>query len=267
MSITCGFYNSINGDRVYDAKDLSSLFDGIINDGIFMSIGDCFMVKPSNGMNIIVGTGRAWFNSSWTHNDAPIRLAIPQADLILNRIDSVVLEINSSEETRENSIKIVKGVPGSVPVPPTLISEELIHQYPLAEIYVGVGVTEIIAANITNKIGTNACPFITGVLNTIDSAALLAQWDSEYDVQMAAWTATFNSWFNTNTLEWTGDFESWFAQIQGLLGTDPAGVLAADMLAHHNDPMPHKFTDGVTTYKWGLSLVDGVLMFNYEEEI
>ena len=265
MALTYGFYNSINGDRTYDAKDLSQLFDGIINDGIFMSIGSYFLVTPGTGLQVVVGTGRAWFNSSWILNDAPMVLNLEPAELVLNRIDIVVIEINASEETRANSVKVVKGTPGSSPVAPTLTTSQLVHQYPLAHIYVAAGVSTIIAANITNKIGTTSTPFITGILSTINSAALLAQWDSEYDVQMAAWTATFNSWFNTNTLEWTGDFETWFAEIQGLLGTDPAGELATAIYDHRHAEMPHIFMDGDTEIRWGLSVVDGVVMFNYEE--
>lgn len=43
---TYGFYNSNDKDRVYDAKDFSEIFNGIINDGVFMSVGDKFNVTP-----------------------------------------------------------------------------------------------------------------------------------------------------------------------------------------------------------------------------
>lgn len=272
MTLTYGFYNSINGDRTYDAKDLSQLFDGIINDGIFMSIGSYFLVTPGTGLQVVVGTGRAWFNSSWILNDAPIVLNLEPAELVLNRIDIVVIEINASEETRANSVKVVKGTPGSSPVAPTLTTSQLVHQYPLAHIYVAAGVSTIIAANITNKIGTISTPFITGILDTIDSAALLAQWQDEFDIQMDTWndvfddlTETFNVWFGNTTTQWTGDFDAWFDEIKGLLGTDPAGELATAIYDHRHATMPHIFSDGVTEYRWGLSAVDGIVTFNYEE--
>lgn len=39
--------------------------------------------------------------------------------------------------------------------------------------------------------------------------------------------------------------------------------------SHLADNMPHQFTDSgtQTTYKWGLSVVDGKVTFNYEEVI
>ena len=31
MAVTYGFYNSLNGDRKYDAKQFSSVFDGLLD--------------------------------------------------------------------------------------------------------------------------------------------------------------------------------------------------------------------------------------------
>jgi hypothetical protein len=187
MALTYGFYNSQNGDRMYDATDISSIFDGIIKDGVFMSIGDAFIVSAANGMQVKVGSGRAWFNHTWTYNSVASLHAIEPADIVLNRIDTVVLEINASEEVRANSIKVIKGTPASNPIAPTLINTELVHQYPLADIYVGANVTEIIPANITNRVGTEACPLVTGILETLDSAPLLAQWNSAFTIHSQAW--------------------------------------------------------------------------------
>lgn len=187
MALTYGFYNSYNGDRTYDATDISSIFDGIIKDGVFMSIGDAFIVSAANGMQVTVGSGRAWFNHTWTYNSVASLHSIEPADIVLNRIDIVVLEINASEEVRANSIKIIKGTPATNPVAPTLINTELVHQYPLADIYVGANVTEIIPANITNRVGTEACPLSTGILETLDSGPLLAQWNSAFTVHSRAW--------------------------------------------------------------------------------
>lgn len=55
MSVTYGFYNSRNHDRRYDAIQMSSIFDGIIRDGIYMSIGDHMIVKADAGMMVTVG--------------------------------------------------------------------------------------------------------------------------------------------------------------------------------------------------------------------
>ena len=47
MSVTFGFYNSKEGDRRYDAIQMSSIFDGIIQDGILQHVGTAMVVKES----------------------------------------------------------------------------------------------------------------------------------------------------------------------------------------------------------------------------
>lgn len=209
MSVTYGFYNSLNGDRSYNALQMSSLFDGIITDGVFLHIGTFLTVNFVNAMNVTVGIGKAWFNHTWTSNDAELPLTLAVSELILNRIDAVVVEVDSTESVRANSIKIIKGTPGSNPVNPAMINTSTKHQYPLAYILVEAGVTSISQAKITNAIGTTACPFITGVLESVTMEALFTQWQSQwinwYNTNTAANTATFNTWFNNLQSQLSGN--------------------------------------------------------------
>src|SRR5689334_7837034 len=120
MTVTYGFYDSLSGDRKYNALQMGRMFEGMITDGIFETIGTQLLVSATTGMVLSVGAGRAWFNFTWTLNDAPITVTIPTAEVALNRIDTVVLEINSDVGTRANTIKVIKGTPASSPVAPTL---------------------------------------------------------------------------------------------------------------------------------------------------
>jgi len=161
MTVTYGFYNSVGGDRTYDAVQLSSIFDGVITDGVFEMVGDGLIVADGSGLGIVVGTGKAWFNHTWTVNDADLGLTLDAADIVNPRIDTVIIEVDASIGVRANSIKIVTGIPGAVPAEPTLLNTEEIHQYPLAHIYLGAGVSEIVPGDITNLIGSVYCPFVT----------------------------------------------------------------------------------------------------------
>lgn len=174
MSVTYGFYNSKNKDRRYDAIQMSSIFDGIIRDGILQHVGTAMMVNASTGMMVNVGIGRAWFNHTWTLNDALLPLSVPESEVILNRIDAVVLEVDSRESIRANAIKIIKGTPATNPVKPTMISTNDRWQYPLAYIRVNSGVTSIRQADITNAVGTSECPFVTAPLEMMSIDALVA---------------------------------------------------------------------------------------------
>lgn len=180
--VTYGFYNSLNGDRKYNALEMSRIFDGIIEDGIYANIGTALMVTASGeGMGIIVGIGRAWFNHTWTLNDAPLPLELEVPELIENRIDAVVLDINANNNYRKNEIKVVKGTPTTqTPSRPTMIKEENHWQYPLCYINVAAGSVIITQTNITNAVGTSETPFVTGVLESMSIDGIVAQWESKF---------------------------------------------------------------------------------------
>lgn len=207
MSFASGFFNSVDHDRLYDATDISRLFDGLIRDGIFASIGDCMVVKQSNQMNVTVGTGRAWFNHTWSYNDALYPVTIPPSEILMDRIDAIVLEINSVEAVRANSIKLIKGTPSSTPTKPALTNTKEVHQYPLAYVTVGKEVTSIRQADIENCVGTNACPFVTGILEVISIEQLIPQWKDILNRFVEENTANFNTWMNGEKQ----DYQAWLA--------------------------------------------------------
>lgn len=168
MTLTYGFYNSSAGDRVYDAIQMGRIFDGILVDGVYASIGNTFEVTPYVLMSVHVGTGRAWFNHTWSYNDAAITIAVATADPLLPRIDIVYLEVNEGTGVRANKVDIIAGTPASNPVPPTLTNNATVHQYPLAHINVSAGATSIGAQDIIQDVGTPATPYVvSGVYSPI----------------------------------------------------------------------------------------------------
>lgn len=181
MAFTCGFFNSENGDRKYNAEQMSAIFDGIIADGVFTTIGDHMAVSAGTGMQVLVGTGKAWFNHTWNVNDAAYPLAIAASDVTLSRIDAIVLETNHSDSVRLNKLRVVQGTVASSPVKPTLTNSEKVHQHPLAWVTVKPGVTQIAASAIENAVGTAACPFVTGIIATTAIDDLFNQWNGEFD--------------------------------------------------------------------------------------
>ncbi|WP_287047814.1 hypothetical protein [Megasphaera sp.] len=186
MAVTYGFYDSLNHDRLYNAQQMSAIFDGIINDGVFMSVGNQFHTVAGTGMQVIVKSGRAWFDSTWTLNDAEYPLSIDAADVLLTRIDAVVLEVNSEVATRANAIKVVKGTPASTPTKPTLTNTATIHQHALAYVTVAKNITAITNSMIEIVVGKTETPYVTAILQTTDITDLYNQWE-DY----------FQTWFDT----------------------------------------------------------------------
>lgn len=174
MSLTFGFYDSYQGDRVYDAEQFSSFLDGIIYDGVYNAIGNKFYVAASSGMKITVDSGRAWFDHTWTLNTTKYTLTISAADTVYDRIDAVVLEVNKTD--RKNYLKIVKGTPAASPVRPTLTKTTVKIQHALAYVRVTKGATEIKQSNITYVVDTSETPLVTALaLSGIPSGGTIGQ--------------------------------------------------------------------------------------------
>jgi hypothetical protein len=267
QSVTCGFYNSLN-DRKYDAVQMSRIFDGIIKDGIFASIGTCFAVNASTGLTITVGVGKCWFNHTWTENDAILPVECEESEVLLDRIDAVVIEVNSTESVRDNFIKVVKGTPSSNPVRPTMVNDNSVHQHALCYIYRKAGSTEIKQSDITSVIGTNETPFVTGILQTVSLDVLLGQWEddlnrfvaseklevdtfmakeeAEIDKFMRAQKNEYDEWYAemvqlmsdavTEINTWTDNQKntilSWFDTMKGQLSSDAAANLQIQINDH-----------------------------------
>lgn len=229
MSVTSGFFNSLNHDRRYSAQQMSAIFDGIINDGVFANIGVAFAITADSGVTINIGVGKAWFNSAWVYNDALLPKTLEGSEVVLDRIDAVVIEVDHSESVRMGDIKIVKGSPSSSPKNPTMANTTNKHQYPLAYIYRKAGSTEITQADITNMVGTSSCPYITGILQVQNIDNIVAQWNAQWNQWYAEKIAETDTDASELLAEMKSEFDIWFNDIQALLEDDVATALAAQV--------------------------------------
>jgi hypothetical protein len=153
VTLQFGFYNSSNGDRIYDAEDISELFDSIIGDGIVRGFGSEFKVTALGGTSLSIGTGRSWFRSTWTWNDNDMPYTAEAADAANTRIDAIILEVDKSAASRTNSIRTIKGVAASSAVRPTLEQTDTKGQYPIAWITRRAGVATVLQSDISPAVG------------------------------------------------------------------------------------------------------------------
>lgn len=184
MTVSSGFFNSVNHDRLYDAEQLSSIFDGVIVDGVYENVGEAFNViaYPDAYNTVLVGTGRAWFDHTWTLNDSRFSITLDPPNEMLGRIDAIVIDVNKERDTRKNSIIYLKGDEATPDFPPTLINTENHHQYPIAYITRHAEQNGPISqSDIEITVGTGACPIATGVLEAQNLENLMQQLDAEFN--------------------------------------------------------------------------------------
>ena len=218
---TFGFYNSLDGDRKYNAEQFGKLFDGIIREGMLMHVGERMFVHADGGLGIRISPGRAWLRNpthpsamTWNDNDDNMFLTIASANNLGDRIDAVVLEADGRDESRLNSIRIIEGAPATAsPTRPIMVNDGFVRQRPLAYVRVNRGVTTITQADITNMVGTSEFPFVTGPLETINADNLLAQWNTQWtqlftnlSTQMSNQQTQWNTQMTNQQNQWLAQF-------------------------------------------------------------
>lgn len=183
-----GFFNSMSGDRKYDADDISNFFFNLISDGVLANPADNLKVVQRSGMTVSVEAGYAMIKAKYYKAESANVLTIDPADADNPRIDRVCIGLNYS--ARNLSLYVKKGTAAASPTAPELTrTAGVLWEICLAEIAVGAGATAITTADITDKrADTTLCGYITGLIEQIDTTDLFAQF-----------TAAFYQWFDSLT--------------------------------------------------------------------
>lgn len=175
------FYNSNNGDRVYDADSFEYLLKKFFTTGVFA--GDC-AVSPVSGMKIKMGAGYCNIGGKVRFFAEDTEFTLTTAHATYNRIDTVVIERNDSD--REITAKVVTGTPGTNPSATAPIRSGAIYQIVVAEIAVAAGAVGVTAIDITDKrIDSSVCGLVASTVGQPDFEDLYTQF-----------TAAFDEWFD-----------------------------------------------------------------------
>ena len=157
MAVTYGFFNSINGDRKYNADQMSDYFRGIVNEGVFQHLNGGLAVVAGTGMEVTVATGRAIVQNKWVQNDAAFPLTIEAASDTYGRKDAVVIRL--SYTNRNISIVVKTGTPAASPTAPSMTRNSTTYEMALAYVNVSAGATSV---TVTDKRSdTTVCGWAT----------------------------------------------------------------------------------------------------------
>lgn len=210
MAVSSGFFNSVNHDRLYNADQLSSIFDGVITEGVYLNVGSAFKITPLSEANdtVIVGTGRAWFMHTWTYNDSDYTITLEPPNNFMERIDAIVIDVDKTDSVRKNSILYVQGTAASGATPPVLINEDNHKQYPIAYITRPAGTSSpVLSSQIQYLVGIS-CPVVTGPLEVINSENFFQQMQGEFEEWFNGIKDTMDENVVTNILQQIDDLKT-----------------------------------------------------------
>jgi hypothetical protein len=224
---------------------MSSLFNGIIRDGVFanypaqnqhltISAGAAVSGHPT----VEIGPGRAWFNGTWTDNSAALTLQLDAADNVADRYDAIVLEVNTTNNAdntvspavpgRSNGFCVVKGTPGGNY--PTVSSGDGIYRYALAYVKVAHGASTV--SSIDYKVGTTIPYIVNAVQETWSANDVIARWNQEWAVFLGGLDTSFWEYLEGKDTDWatylSGKDSAWTAYLAGL-NVDVPSMISTEM--------------------------------------
>ena len=257
MAIRSFPFNSITGDRKYNATHWVEYFASLVGNGVFPNPSDGLQVISNNDMTVTVKAGRAWINGYFLINDSNYILSVSPADGILDRKDRIVARWDALD--REIRIEVKKGELSSSPIAPTLQRNADAYELGIADIYVGKGAISITQANITDlRLNTNLCGIVHGLIDQVDTTTLFNQYqdwieqkkaefnqdlinyanvkqtdfenwvdDKElgYNTYVGAKQSEWDIWYDTTTTQFQQEFMTWFNMLQDVLDENTAGNL------------------------------------------
>ena len=100
FNVNCGFFDSVNGDRLYSANQMNLPYKRIVANGVFATpqgtpSTDLQVVSASDGMKINVLPGEGLFADKWFNNPATISITVPNNTAIVPRVDSVIVQVDT----------------------------------------------------------------------------------------------------------------------------------------------------------------------------
>lgn len=245
MAIQSGFFNSINGDRRYDAKWFAQYFATFIGNGVFPQPSSGLQVMADTQMRTIVKAGKGWINGYFIINDSDYILTHDRADGVLKRIDRIVMQLDHQERTIDIVIK--KGAFASTPIAPTLVRNGDLYELALADVSINNGATQITQAHITDqRLNKFLCGIVHGLVEQVDTTTIFNQYQAWLEEYKGINAAEWEAWQNQEKADfeaWRTDeeqvFNDWFNEVKGILEGDVAGNLFMMISNHINDPNAH----------------------------
>lgn len=148
------------------------------NNAAVAAVQGSMAVAVSDGLGWLTdsgGNGIVWWNDAEKSAGAKLQLTVDAADSVLNRIDRVIVEWQTTDYADLPEIKILKGTASSTAAAPALTNNGTKRQISLAQISVAAGTTSITASMITDeRLDPAVCGLVTESV-TADTSVINAQ--------------------------------------------------------------------------------------------
>lgn len=208
----CGFFDSVNKDRLYPADDMNRPYKRIVSNGVFATPQGTpstdFLVSASgSSMVLTVQAGEGIFADKWFQSQS-MQITVPSNNSTRPRIDSVIAQVDKRASGRKGSIVYRTGTPSDEPTPPSINLVAGVIEYRIANVSVASFAGAINNSMITDLRGSTSCPWVTAVIQQPDTSVLWQQWQDAYQRYYNESTEAFEDYEAQRQAEWSQFFDN-----------------------------------------------------------
>ncbi len=196
------FFDSTNHDRLYSSADFAAYFKQFIGNGVFYNPSSSLQVAADSGLTVKVNVGSCFINGYCGRATAAETVTLSEGsaadryDLITARLDFI---------SRDIHIEVIEGDAAEAAAYPELVRNASFYDIALAAVKVAKNAISISQTDITDtRFDTALCGIVTGVVDTIDTSELFAQYQAAWDLLMQSFSgdeqAIINAYDNLNRI-------------------------------------------------------------------
>jgi len=136
----------------YNQTNFAEVLKRIFSNGVFETVLNALEVTETDPISlaISVNTGEGWIEGFWYQNSAALVKSLSAADPDNDRIDRIVLRLDTVTNFKI-SVEVLEGTPAGSPEAPALTQNANTYEIPLAQVLVEATVTSVANAKITDE--------------------------------------------------------------------------------------------------------------------
>ena len=181
------FFNGINHDRLYSATDFAEYFKSFIGNGVFGGDTSNMQVSAAGGLNLNINIGACFINGYYGIVETAEQITLEEGDGTFARCDLITARLDLV--SRDIHVNVIEGDAAASPEYPVIVRDDTCYDIVLAAVKVRKDATEITAADITDtRFDTTLCGIVTGVVDTIDTSDLFAQYQAAWNLLMQSFS-------------------------------------------------------------------------------
>lgn len=145
MAVEYGFFNSVNGDRKYNADKLTGWLSVLVGSGVSGVDINSLKVVPKSGMTVTIKAGKAFIDGHYLYNDTDYDIALSASSPTVDRTDRIVFYLDNVNRTM--GFKVKSSSTGSL----TVVRTSDLKEYVLADVSIPKQTAAISADLITDQ--------------------------------------------------------------------------------------------------------------------